>query len=133
MKTTAIVEMYADGTYGIYVPDMKTCALNGMGSSVAEAKKCLQEAISEFTRYYRDKGQVPEELASLELEYKYDIASFLDTFDWINKTRFAEKAGINASLMRRYKNRSAFASEKQCRKIHRCAMDLAKELSTAML
>jgi predicted RNase H-like HicB family nuclease len=133
MKKKAIVEMYADGTYGIYVPEMTCCALNGMGASVQEAKKCMKEAYDEFVAYYQTTGSVPEELNELEIEYKYDVASFLDAFDWINVTRFAKRAGINDSLMRRYKNRSAFASEKQCERIHQCAIRLARELSSAML
>jgi predicted RNase H-like HicB family nuclease len=133
MKKTAIVEMYDDGTYGVYVPTMTCCALNGTGKSVQEAKTVMQEAYDEFLAYYQAKGEVPEELKDLELEYKYDVASFLDAFDWINVTKFAKRAGINDSLMRRYKNRSAFASEKQCAKIHRCAASLAQELGAAML
>jgi predicted RNase H-like HicB family nuclease len=133
MKKKAIVEMYEDGTYGIYVPDMTCCALNGTGKSVQEAKECMKEAYDEFISYFKARGEVPEELADLEIEYKYDVASFLDAFDWINVTKFAKRAGINDSLMRRYKNRSAFASEKQCSRIHQCATMLAKELSTAML
>ncbi|MDR0891838.1 MAG: pilus assembly protein HicB [Mediterranea sp.] len=133
MKKKAIVEMYEDGTYGIYVPEMACCALDGTGNSVQEAKDCMKEAYDEFVAYFKAQGEVPEELSNLELEYKYDVASFLDAFDWINVTKFAKRAGINDSLMRRYKNGSAFASEKQCNKIHQCAVNLAKELSAAML
>ncbi|KAA6325453.1 hypothetical protein EZS27_025333, partial [termite gut metagenome] len=43
----------------------------------------------------------------------------------------AEKAGINDSLLRQYKNGLAFASEKQALKLQDCLHQLGNELSTA--
>jgi hypothetical protein len=39
-------------------------------------------------------------------------------------TKFAKRAGINNSSMRRYKKGLAFACEKQCNKIHQCACQI---------
>jgi predicted RNase H-like HicB family nuclease len=38
MKLKAIVELWDDGTYSIYVPDTKKHNLTAQGASVAEAK-----------------------------------------------------------------------------------------------
>jgi hypothetical protein len=64
----------------------------------------------------------------VEFEYRYDIASVFDYFDYINATRFAAKAGVNASLLRQYKSGGVYISEKQALKIetalHRCGEEL---------
>lgn len=134
MKKTAIVELWDDGTFSIYVPDMEKHNLNAQGKTVEEAKKGLLEAITDYQNMYLSRGEsIPEELSHLEFNYKYDIASFFECFKWINVTQFAKKAGINDSLMRQYKKRLAFASEEQCKKIQETINNLTNELSAVRL
>ena len=66
-------------------------------------------------------------------EYKYDLASFFDYFDWINISKLAVKAKINPSLMRQYKSRVTYASEKQSEKIQKSINKLGKELQAVRL
>lgn len=134
MKHTAIIEMWDDGTFSIYVPDMKSHGLNAQGKTVEEAKKGLFDGISDYVDMYKEEGKhIPDELVDVEFEYKYDIASFFEYFNWINISKFSEKAGINASLMRQYKNRLAFASEKQCEKIQKAINEMGSELTAVRL
>jgi hypothetical protein len=70
---------------------------------------------------------------SAVFEYKYDLASFFDYFNWINVSKLAEKAGINPSLMRQYKKRLIFASEKQSEKIQKVINQLGSELVAVRL
>lgn len=74
---------------------------------------------------------ISETLANLTIEYKYDMQSFFNYFSWINISKLSEKVGINGSLLRRYKNGLAFASERQCAKIQDSMQQLGNELSTA--
>ncbi|MDP3432831.1 MAG: pilus assembly protein HicB, partial [Bacteroidota bacterium] len=79
-------------------------------------------------------GQVPLELqGNIEFEYKYDVPSLFNFFDEINMTTFSRKIGINASLLRRYKNGFAFASEKQVMKIKNGLHELGRQFSSAQL
>lgn len=134
MKKTAIVELWDDGTFSIYVPEMEKHNLNAQGKTVEEAKQRLTEAIEEYTNMYLSRHlPVPEELQHTEFEYKYDIASFFECFKWINITQFARRANINDSLMRQYKSRLAYASEEQCAKIQSTIQTLAQELSAVRL
>ncbi|MDD4516387.1 type II toxin-antitoxin system HicB family antitoxin [Massilibacteroides sp.] len=134
MKHQAIVELWDDGTYSIYVPDMKKHSLNAQGSTVEEAKNNLLVAVEDYVDMYKDMGKaIPKEINNPTFEYKYDIASFFDYFDWINVSRLAEKAGINASLLRQYKKRITFASEKQNVKIQNTVHRLAEELLAVRL
>jgi hypothetical protein len=105
--------------------------LNGQGFSVSEAKAEMLAALAEYKELLAENGrEVPPDIANLEFEYKYDMQSFFDYFDWINVSKLAEKVGINDSLLRQYKKGLAFASEKQCAKIQDCLHQIGNELST---
>jgi predicted RNase H-like HicB family nuclease len=134
MKLKAFVELWNDGTYSIYVPDMKRHNLNAQGASVAEAKCNLMAAIDDYVKMYQDAGKaIPAEINQPVFEYRYDISSFFDYFDLINISKLAKLSGINPSLMRQYKSRSAFASEKQSKRIQEAINKLGKELLAVRL
>lgn len=134
MKFTAIVELWDDGTYSIYIPDMEKHNLNAQGKTVQEAKDGLSEGLKDYVEMYESMGEeVPEELINPEFEYKYDLASFFDYYDWINVSKLAEKAEINASLLRQYKKRLTFASEKQINKLQATVNRLGKEMAAVRL
>jgi hypothetical protein len=85
--------------------------------------------LSEVRSAFAEAGeQLPDELQDVEFEYRYDIASVFDYFDFINATRFAARVGVNASLLRQYKAGGTYISEKQALKIekalHRCGEEL---------
>jgi predicted RNase H-like HicB family nuclease len=134
MTHKAIVELWDDGTYSIYVPDMENHSLNAQGKTVAEAKENLLIAIEDYKNMYKETGKpVPKEIDNPMFEYKYDLASFFDYFDWINISKLAVKAKINPSLMRQYKSRVTYASEKQSEKIQKSIHKLGEQLLAVRL
>jgi len=134
MKLKAIVELWDNGTYSIYVTNAKKHNINAQGSSVSEAKENLLNAINDYTAMYQEIGKpIPKEIINPEFEYKYDLASFFNYFDWINVSGFAKKTGINTSLLRQYKNKITFASEKQTKKIQHSINLLGNELAAVKL
>ena len=135
-KVTAIIEKGTDGLYSVYVAEgLENLALNGQGKTAQEAIDDMMEALGECKQVYIEDGEpVPNNIAGdIEFEYKYDMPSLFDFFDEINMTTFSRKIGINASLLRRYKNGFAFASEKQVMKIKNGLHELGKQLSSAQL
>jgi predicted RNase H-like HicB family nuclease len=134
MKTTALIERGKDGSFGIFTPDLKSTII-GEGATVAEAKADFENSVKEVTEFYTASGKaLPEELKNIEFEYKYDVASIFDYYDWINVSRFAKTAGINASLLSQYKNGlAAYISEKQVRKIETALHKAGSELQAAQL
>lgn len=114
MKTvTAIIEKSADGGYSIYTKDVKGAV--GYGLSEAEAKNDFTEVLTEQFEYFQERtGMVSEWVQEgYTIEYRYDFSGFFLAFPFISATEFARAVGINPSLMRKYKNGLAFASEKQ--------------------
>ena len=128
MKTVALIEKGRDGSYGVYTPDLESTII-GDGATVAEAIADFQNSMMEVQTAFKEAGELlPAELQDVEFEYRYDIASVFDFYDFINVSRFAAYAGINASLLRQYKSGGTYISEKQALKIetalHRCGEEL---------
>ncbi|MDL2215264.1 pilus assembly protein HicB [Dysgonomonas sp. OttesenSCG-928-M03] len=128
MRLNAIIEKGKDG-YGVYVTNLQEHGLNGIGTSVEAAKTDMMEALILMTNMYTEEGKpIPEELVDPVFDYKYDIPSFFEDFDYLIVSKVAKRAGINASLLRQYKTKKAFASEEQTKKIEKAIHELGKEM-----
>ncbi|MDR1883823.1 MAG: pilus assembly protein HicB [Prevotella sp.] len=133
MKTTALIERGKDGTYGIFTPDIEHTII-GEGDTVEEAKEDFENSVKEMILSYTETGRdLHPELKDIEFEYKYDIASVFNCYNWINVSKFARKAGINASLMRQYRTGKTYISEGQIGKIENTLHQLGKELAAIKL
>ena len=122
MKVTVIMEKASDGYYSCFVEEnLPDFGLAGYGDTAEAAKKEIKEMQAE-----EDK-EVPE----LEFTYKYDMQSFFNYFSFLNVTKVAELAGINASLMRQYTSGVTAAGQKQYDKIRVAVERISKELSAA--
>jgi len=132
MKTIALIEKGKDGSYGIFTPYLQSCII-GDGKTVEEAKADFENSVKEMKEAYIDtKGKLPKELTNVTFEYKYDIASFFNYFDWINISKFSKRAKINGSLMHHYKG-GEYISQKQIEKIENTLHELGKEISEIKL
>lgn len=116
MKITAIIERNKENYFMISSDaEICECTFGGYGYSVKEAKNDFLKCIEEMREISLEEGKVFP--GDLEVEFKYDIPSFFDFFDFINISKFAVRAGINESKMRQYKTGAAFASETTTKKI----------------
>jgi len=128
MATTALIERGRDGTFGIFTPDINSTII-GEGNTVEEAKADFENSVREISQFYKEDGiALPDELKDIQFVYKYDIASMFNYYDWINVSKFACKAGINASLMRQYRMGKTYISENQIKKIESALHSLGNEL-----
>lgn len=133
METIALIEQGNDGSFTIYTPDLQ-CTITGSGQSVIAAKEDFSNSVNEMILSYTETGRVlPDELQGLTFDFKYDIASLFDYYNWINVSKFAKIAGINASLLRQYKKGLSYISEKQANKIEVALHKLGNELSSINL
>ncbi|MDR0973814.1 MAG: pilus assembly protein HicB [Prevotellaceae bacterium] len=135
MKITAIVEKGSDGLYAIYSEqEMNNHGLGGFGNSVEIAKADFMQSIEEAKLLIQaDQGKLPKEFTDIHVNFKFDIASFFNYFDWINVSKFASYAGINESKLRQYKSGVAFAGERTTQKLLAAIKRLGSELSAASL
>lgn len=127
MKATALIEKGKDGSFTIFTPDLKSTII-GEGDTVLEAKADFENTVKEVLETYEETGEpIPEELQNITFEYKYDMPSFLNCYNYLNMTKLADRAGINPSLMRQYK-RGQYVSEKQASKIQEAVHKIGREL-----
>ena len=133
MKTIALIEKGKDGTFGIFTPDLQHTII-GQGITVTDAKSDFENSIKEMIASYTEqKSEIPNELQKMQFEYKYDLASLFDQYDFINVSKFAHMAGINASLMRQYKSGNQYISENQLSKIEETIHKIAREMAAIKL
>ena len=133
-KIKAVIEKGESGIYSVYAPDLKKHAINGQGKTIDEAKEDFKTSFDEVLAMYTDEGaEIPKELNASDFEYVYDVASVFDYLKCINVSVFAEKAKINASLLRQYRNKITFASESQKKKIELALHGLGDELKAISL
>ena len=94
MKILAIVEKGKDGLYSIYTEaEIAGHSFGGFGESVEIAKKDFMESIQEVKEMITaETGFAPEEFTDLKVEFKYDLESFFNYFDWIIASKFAAYA-----------------------------------------
>ena len=134
-KINVIIEKGTD-LYSAYIPDdIKSVFINGQGISIPEAIQDMISALKEAREGYLEEGkEMPEDLVDeFRFVFKYDMASLFDYFEEINISSFARKNGINESLLRKYRNRLAFASERQRKKIEYGLHRLGQSLCEASL
>lgn len=133
-RSTALIEKGKDGMYGIFTPELKHTII-GEGKTVIEAKEDFQNSVIEIIASYTGSDKdIPNELKGITFEYKYDIASFFEYYDFINISKFASRIGINPSLLRQYKSRTTnYISESQMKKIEAALNKVGSELSNVRL
>lgn len=135
MNVTGVIERNDNGYYQISSEEeIGPHGLGGYGYSVAEAKEDFFKSIAEAKEMIAEEtGVLPVEFEDIEVEFRYDLPSFFNYFDWINVSAFAKKSGINESKMRAYKSGLAFASERTMERICATIKAIGAELSSATL
>lgn len=117
-KAIIIIEKGLDGGYSVFPSDDIQSVIIGEGVSVEEAKADFINSFEEVVRFLKeDDLPIPEDMQDVEFEFRYDLSSLFNYFSFINVSKLARVLGINPSLMRQYKNGSAYISERQIKRI----------------
>jgi len=133
-RIKAVIEKGSDGLYSVYSEDhFGNSFFGGFGDSVSEAKKDFRRSIEEAILEEKNEGHDVPEIEGVSIEYRYDIPSFFNFFDFINVTKFAEYVGVNESKMRAYKSGVSYPGEKTTSKIVKAIKVIGEELSEATL
>ena len=119
MKLNALIERTDNGYYSIACDGkIGNFCLGGFGDSVKDAKADFDSIVKEAQdSYIKEHGSLPEEFKEIIVDYKYDLQSFFNYFNWINISKFAKAAGINESKMRQYTSGAVSPGVKNSRKI----------------
>lgn len=130
----AIIEKGSDKFFSIYSDDhIGNSYFGGFGKSVSKAKDDFVVSIKEAIAEESQKGHVTPKFDDIIINYKYDLPSFFNCFDFINVSKFAEFAGVNESKMRAYKCGVSYPGEKTTTKILKAIRDIGAELTSVTL
>lgn len=132
-KFVVSVEKDSDGTYVAYNMDFSDYTLLGRGNTVAEAKADFCNSMEEVAGLIRSEGrEIPEEFVAPPV-FKFDLSSLFEYYSMINVSAFARYVGINAALMRQYRQGNTYVSDRQLKKIEDAIHRLGSELSSLTL
>lgn len=128
-KILVTIEFGEDGTYSCYSeqPIGDYALIDGDGSTAGEAKADFLKAVEECRQAYPEDKRY----TGLTFEYKYDLRSFFNYFNFLNVTEIAKRAGINPSLMRQYTSGVKTAGETTYKKLSSCISQIRTELQSA--
>ncbi len=133
MTTIALIEKGKDGIFGIHTPDFKHVIV-GDGETVDEAKKDFENSLNEMRLSYTERGsEIPQELQNIEFDFKFDIASLFEYYSWIKVSQFAKFIGMNATLLRQYKQGGTYISDNQLSKIETGLHKIGNEIANVKL
>ena len=128
-KGIIVIEKGKDGGYSVYPSDDIKSVIIGDGATVEEAKADFINSFEEVVGFLKEDGlPIPEDMQDVEFEFRYDLSSLFNYFNFFNVSQLAKKLGINPSLMRQYKSGKAYISDKQARKIEEGIHQLGQQL-----
>lgn len=128
-KLVVIVEMASDATFDCYLEDeTKDFGAAGYGNTAKEAIEDFRKAEKEMRAIHEEEGT---HIPPYNYEFRYDIRSFFDKFDFFNIKRISEMAGINYTQMIQYLNGNRKASELQYRRLRKCFGKISEEMEKA--
>jgi len=128
-KVLIYVEKHTDGTYWGSTTNIPG-VIAEFGNSLAELKQKTEAA---YKDYYDLAVELEEDFVkdlskNPEFSYKLDLQNVFNLVPEVKITNIAERANINASLLRQYKTGSANASEEQANKVLQALHNLGSEL-----
>lgn len=135
MKIIGTIEKSKTAYYSIYPDkDILDFAPFGYGISLVEAKEDFMKGIEEYREKKRaELNYIPKEFDNLIVEFRYDISTLFEAFDFLNVSKFAKYAGINESKMRQYTSGACDPGVKASQKISSALVTLGNALLSAAL
>lgn len=109
MKKKIQVERGDDGYTAAFTE--RGCTIVGTGSSLMEIDRSLQDGIDSAASIA--KGEDIEFWNSLKFELSLDVPSIFAQFETLNVKAFAERIGMNRSLLQQYVSGKKMPGEKQ--------------------
>lgn len=128
MKIVAVIERGADGTFGVFIASEGVpFGVVGDGKTVAEAVADFKNSIDEMRRYYTEEGKAFPEL---DIEFKYDAASFLQQYAYAFTLAGLERiTGVNQRQLSHYINGVRKPSKATIEKIESRLHQFGNEIS----
>jgi len=105
------------------------------GKTVADVIENLKEMVADYILHEgkNDRTWNSIKWSDVAFDFKYDLAAFFETFNYLNLSAISGKMGINRTLLNHYKTGSKYPSAEQAQKIEDAIHTLAAELGKVKL
>ncbi len=126
-KVYVFVEKTKNG-FSCYTNDLK--GMTSAGNTWEETKANFNQGLTSHLQLLKEYGDdIPEVFkAKYKLVFSLDAKQFFDYYNVFNRSKLAERIGINQDLLRHYIKGIRVPSEKQSLKIINGINNFAKEL-----
>lgn len=129
MKVKAYVEKGGSKSYACRLDNaIDNCLAIGYGSSAREAIEDLKEVFAEY-----DEMNDTDKFSKLEVEYRFDVGSLFDYYDFLKIEGIAKLTGIKASVLRQYVSGVRKPKEDRLQQIQDGVHEAAVQLNGVML
>ncbi len=105
------------------------------GTTIKELVENLKDLVADHILHEgkNDKEWNSIDWQMLELVFKYDLAAFFETFNYLNLSAISARIGINRTLLNQYKTGNKYPSAEQARKIEDAIHAISAELGNVKL
>lgn len=106
-----------------------------VGENLKEVVGNLKILIKDYLKHEgkEDKFWSKIKLSDTNFTFAYDVQDFFKIYNFLNQSKIAEVAGMNAGLLRQYSSGVVYPSLKQAKKIESAIRKVAKELNEVSL
>lgn len=129
MKSINVIIERNEDAFFAYIPSIPGCTAGGL--DYEEVKQNMHQVLDIFLLEDRDLKK--RFVNGYTLRFMVDLESVFKLIPEINISILAEKANMNAALLRQYVSGSKKASEKQAEKVNRAIESLANKLHSLRL
>lgn len=133
MKNLELIIEKNDGLFWGQVENKGNFTPTGAGETTNELIKDVIASIEDYKEHEGADDKFWSKVIPGEIEFdlRYDLAAFLDEFNFFNLSVTADKIGINRTLLNQYKTGTKHPSMEQARKIQNAIRSLAKQVVEA--
>ena len=134
MKKLELIIEKNDGLFWGRIVRKGNFTPTGAGETTAELIADIQLSIADYLENEgkEDKFWNKVDLAEVEYELRYDLAAFLEEFDFFNLSVIADRININRTLLNQYKTGTKHPSIEQAAKIQNAIRGLARKVADAL-
>ncbi len=105
------------------------------GITIADVIGNLKELVDDYVTHEGKNDNAWNKINwnEVKFDFKYDLAAFFETFNYLNLSVISGKIGINRTLLNHYKTGLKYPSAAKAKKIEDAIHALAKELGKVKL
>jgi len=133
MKNLELIVEKNDGLFWGRIENKGNFTPTGAGETTNQLIKDVRLSLEDYIAHEGkdDKFWSKVDPNVIEFDLKYDLAAFLEEFNFFNLSVIADKISINRTLLNQYKTGTRHPSLEQAKKIQNSIRSLAKQVVAA--